>query len=70
MSAKTTRDHGGQRRPPAPHLPGGGYRLSDRELDARLRDAAVELVATELPSLARAVQEARRRLGLLHGGNR
>jgi hypothetical protein len=48
----------------------GGHRLSDRELDARLHDAAVELVAMELPSLARAVREARRRLGLLRGGRR
>jgi hypothetical protein len=45
-------------------------RLSDRELDARLHDAAVELVAAELPSLARAVREARRRLGLDRGGAR
>jgi len=70
MSAKTTRDHGGQRRPPAPRLPSGGHGLSDHELDARLHDAAVELVAAELPSLARAVQEARRRLGVLRGGDR
>ena len=36
--------------------------LSEKELDARLHDAAVELRAVELPSLARGVEEARRRL--------
>lgn len=35
----------------------------DQELDACLHDAAVELAAAELPSLAGAVREARRRLG-------
>jgi len=65
MSAKKPADG---RRSDAAALPRGGHCLSDRELDARLHDAAVELLATELPSLARAVQEARRRLGLVHGG--
>ncbi len=45
----------------------GGRRLSDRELDSRLHDAGIELMAVELPSLARAVQEARRRLGFTNG---
>jgi DNA polymerase-3 subunit epsilon len=35
----------------------------DQDLDACLHDAAVELAAAELPSLAGAVREARRRLG-------
>lgn len=48
-----------------PALPRGGHGLSDRELDARLHDAAVELDAAELPSLARTVQAVRRRLGVL-----
>jgi len=70
MSAKTTRAGQGQPRPKAPALPRGGHGLSDRELDARLHDAVVELGAAELPSLARAVQETRRRLCLLRGGPR
>jgi len=68
MSAKTKRAGRDQPRPKAPALPRGGHGLSDRELDARLHDAVVELDAAELPSLARAVQEARRRLGLVRGG--
>jgi len=43
-------------------------RLSEKELDARLHDAAVELRAADLPSLARGVDEARRRLGTWPAG--
>jgi hypothetical protein len=66
MSAKKA----SAQRPDTRPLPRAAQGLSDRELDARLHDAVVELVAAELPSLARAVQEARRRLGFLLGGRR
>jgi hypothetical protein len=70
MSATAIRDDGRQPIAAAPRLPSGGHGLSNRERDARLHDAAVELMAAELPSLARAVLEARRRLGLLRGGRK
>ncbi len=37
-------------------------RVSWHELDARLHDAALELAHAELPSLAAAVEQARRQL--------
>ena len=61
MKTKTTKP--GQRSPDQPRPLPADLGPSDRELDARLHDAAVELIAVELPSLAHAVQEARRRLG-------
>lgn len=41
-------------------------RLSDRELDRRLFDAVKQIIDDEVPSMARAVSEARHRLFPLH----